>query len=209
MKAFSLTTRVYKAEIFLYLQNMQIITMKKENLFYYILGLFAGDGWFAKRGITICTSKYQEALKIAERLEILFDKKPKIKRRIYPDEHVIYNISVYSVFIEKSFRKILGNVKKNKSKTFVLPKFPNQNMARCFVKGIFDAESYSYTWKGQPRIAFEIYNEKASNQIYKILKKDLVCSLSKRSNGGFRIDITGTKNLEKYQAHYLSALYRE
>ena len=183
--------------------------MKKDNLFYYILGLFAGDGWFEKRGIAIATSKYREALRISEDLESLFDKKPKIKKRTYPDKHVIYKVAVYSVNIEKVFRELLGNVKRNKSKTFTLPKFSNRNLARCFVKGIFDAESYTYKWKGQPRIAFEIYNEKASKHIYQILKEDLVCSLSKRSNGGFRIDITGTKNTEKYHAYYVSALYRE
>ena len=183
--------------------------MKKENLLYYILGLFAGDGWFQKRGIAISTSKHWEALRIAEDLRILFNKEPKIKKRIYPDKHVIYVIAVYSVVTEKLFRKLLGNVERNKSKTFVLPSFSNKNLARCFVKGIFDAESYSYIWKGQPRIAFEIYNEKACHQLYEILKEDLVCSLSRISNGGYRIDITGTKNVEKFHAHYLPALYRE
>lgn len=128
---------------------------------------------------------------------------------MYPDKHIIFTISVYSVVIEKLFRQLLGNVKRRKSKTFVLPKFPNKDLARCFVMGIFDAESYSYRWRGRPRIAFEIFNGKACYQIYKILKDDLVCSLSKRSNGGFRVGITGKNNVKKFHDLYFPALYRD
>jgi hypothetical protein len=183
--------------------------MKKNNLLYYILGLFAGDGWFQKRGISISTNDYHQALQIAEGVKTLFDKEPKLKKRVYPDKHILYCVSVYSVEIEAQFRKLLGNVKTRKSKTFVLPSFSNKNEARCFVKGIFDAESYSYNWRGQPRIAFEIFNQKACKQIYEILKKDLICSLSNISRGGFRIDITGESNVNKFHVFYISALHRE
>lgn len=62
---------------------------------------------------------------------------------------------------------------------------------------MFDAEAHSYMWKKNiPRVALEIFNREASEFIVKTLRDDgIKAYLSKCSDGGFRIDITGNKNV--------------
>lgn len=171
--------------------------------FCYLLGLFAGDGWFQSRGISIGTKYLQRSVEIAELMQRVFNKKPIVKKRKYSDGHEMYLISIYSVKIEAELRKLLHCQGRNKSKTFVIPNFSNKKFFRAFTKGLFDAEAYSYLWRNKPRIAFEIYNEKAITKIVKVLKADkIACSLSRCSDGGFRIDITGALNVNRFNFLY-------
>lgn len=175
----------------------------KEEQFYYLLGLFAGDGWFQSRGISIGTSKKKRSEEIAKIMQTVFLKKPIIKRRRHSDGHVMYYISVYSVEIEKELRLLLGGVKRNKSRNFIPPDMKNKDLARAFIEGLFDAESYEYVWKNKPRIGFGIYNEKASRFVFKNLREDKIkATLSKCKDGCFRIDITGKDNVDRYHSLY-------
>lgn len=177
--------------------------MKRQERLYYLLGLFAGDGWFQSRGISIGTKDEERASDIARLLEGVFSKKPIIKRRAYPDGHVMYLVSIYSVAIENRFRQLLGNVKKNKSKTFVPPKTKNRRALRAFVSGLFDAEGYRYLWKNKPRIGFGIYNKRAAIFVLENLKEEGVkASLSKCACGCYRIDITGKKHVDRFCGFY-------
>ena len=177
--------------------------MRKNGQFYYLLGLFAGDGWFQKRGISIGTKDKNRATKIAGDLEHAFQKDAKVKRRVFPDGHAIYLVSLYSVEVEGVFRRLLGNPKKDKSKNFRVPRFPNSASKRAFVKGMFEAEAYEYVWHKMPRVAFEIFNRMAAKKIFSILRQDGIgCSFSQRKTGGCRIDITGKSNVSKFHSMY-------
>lgn len=175
--------------------------MKKEG-FYYILGWFAGDGWFESRGIAIGNKNKQKLLKLGEIIKKVFGKEPKIKHRIYNDGHELYILKLSSTKIEKLFRKKLGNVLINKSKTFKFPKC-NLSQSRAFIRGLYEAEAYKYLWYNKPRIGFIIFNKEAILDVYKIIKSDEInCALSTLSKGGFRIDITGIKNVDKFSDLY-------
>lgn len=74
---------------------------KKKN-FYYLLGLFAGDGWFQRRGISIGTANKKRSMKIANLMQTVLKKRVITKRRKYKDGHVMYIVSIYSVELEKN-----------------------------------------------------------------------------------------------------------
>ena len=140
----------------------------------------------------------------------IHNKKPKLKQRIYKDGHELYIVAIYSVYIEKLFRDLLGNPLKNKSKNFIVPTFKNKNVLRTFIRGLFEAEAYSYLWYNQLRVSFEIFNKDASGIIFNNLIEDgIVCSLSHIRKGGCRIDITGSKNTSKFYELYHVTFHRE
>ena len=183
--------------------------MLEENL-SYLLGNFAGDGWFEKRGIAIGTKSISRAKSLFVLMERVFNKKPKLKQRIYKDGHELYIVAIYSVYIEKLFRDLLGNPLKNKSKNFIVPTFKNKNVLRAFIRGLFEAEAYPYLWYNQPRVSFEIFNKNANGIIFNNLIEDgIVCSLSHIRKGGCRIDITGSKNTSKFYELYHVTFHRE
>ena len=173
----------------------------------YLLGRFAGDGWFQKRGIAIGTNKKGESEEIFELMENIFGREPKIKKRKYKDGHELYIIAFYSIEIEKEFRELLGNPKKNKSKTFTVPEIISTNvfLRRKFISGIFDAEGSFRMWRNKPRASMNIYNKQAAIFINKSLREDEIkSSLSFCSDGACRIDITGKSNVDilKEKYHY-------
>jgi intein/homing endonuclease len=176
--------------------------MKKSKEFYYLLGLFAGDGWFQSRGISIGTKYSKRAIEIALLMAFVFDGTPIIKRRIYRDGHKMFLVSFYSVNLENVFRSLLGNPPREKSKNFRIPLFASAKFKRAFIKGLFDAESYEYVWRGVPRIGMEIFNAPAAEFIREELNRDGVrCSLSHCSDGGCRLDVTGVSNVDHF--HFL------
>ena len=183
--------------------------MLSEDL-YYLLGNFAGDGWFESRGISIGTKSLLRAKHLAKLIENVFNKKPKIKQRVYKDGHSLYIVSIYSVVIEILFRDLLGNPVKYKSKNFIIPNLKNKNLLRAFIRGIFEAEAYNYFWYNKPRISFEIFNKQASEKIFKEISEDgIKCSLSNIKKGGYRIDITGVNETSKFNNLYNVIFHRE
>ncbi len=178
--------------------------------FHYLLGTFAGDGWFERRGIAIGTNNVLRANVLNNLMTRLFNKEPKYKLRIYKDGHSLYIIALYSVYVESLFRNALGNPKKDKSKNFKLPKYKDKSLLREFIKGIFEAEAYHYTWREQPRIAFEIYNMEACKEIFNHIKEDNIkCYFSRIKKGGYRIDITGDNNVSRFYKLYNVTFCRE
>jgi hypothetical protein len=181
----------------------------EENLFY-LLGNFAGDGWFESRGIAIGTKNLERAKKLFSLMKLTFNKDPKFKKRIYKDGHSLYIVALYSVNIEKLFRNLLGNPLKNKSKNFKVPNFSDKSELRSFIRGLFEAEAYPYLWYNQPRIAFEIFNKQASEFIFnKLVEDGIKCYFSDISKGGYRIDITGINNTSKLYELYNVTFHRE
>lgn len=176
--------------------------METTKEFFYLLGLFAGDGWFQSRGISIGTKHRKDAKKIADIMKRLFGREPKFKKRIFKDGHTLYIVSFYSVEIEKNFRKLLGFPSKNKSKNFQFPK-RSKLLSRQFIRGLFDAEAYEYLWRNKPRIGFEICNENVAKKVYDLIRADKIsCSLSRCSDGANRIDITGKQNVANFNFLY-------
>ncbi len=176
----------------------------------YLLGNFAGDGWFEKRGISIGTKNPSRAETLGNLMGLVFNKTPKIKKRIYKDGHIQFIVSIYSVAIERNFRNLLGNPVKDKSKNFKVPTFRSKKLLRAFVRGMFEAEAYFYLWYQKPRVSFEIFNEEASKTIFRIIREDkIACSLSKIKIGGYRIDITGSKNTSRFCSLYNVTFCRE
>ena len=180
-----------------------------KNLFY-LLGSFARDGWFQSRGIAIGTKNLERAKNLFSLMEVTFGKHPKLKHRLYKDGHSLYIVALYSVYIEKLFRELLGNPLKDKSKNFKVPNFTNKLQLRSFIRGLFEAEAYPYLWHNQPRIAFEIFNKEATEFIFKKLVEDgIKCYLSDISKGGYRIDITGSNNTSNLYELYNVNFHRE
>lgn len=172
----------------------------------YLLGTFAGDGWFETRGIGLGTKDKIRAEFLSGLIKELFNKKPIVKLRKYKDGHELYIIRFFSKALEKRFREELGGVNQKKSKHFkVNLEIKNEvTLSRTFVKGLMDAEGYIYSWKGKPRFALEIYNIEAAEFIHKnFLRDGIKSSLSHRSNGGFRVETTGKNNIK-----ILNFLYR-
>ncbi|MBI5036584.1 hypothetical protein HZC09_04540 [Candidatus Micrarchaeota archaeon] len=187
----------------MFIYEFQEFLLMKDKTFYYLLGLFAGDGWFQSRGISIGTKYKQRANEIATLMKVVLGRTPKIKRRKYADGHIMYLISVYSVAVERLFRRLLGNPIVNKSKTFLVPHFTEKESARSFVKGLFDAEAYEYVWRSRPRIGFAVFNKKAAEFVRELLASDSIrCSLSCCSDGAFRIDITGKNHVDRFHLLY-------
>ena len=174
--------------------------------FSYFLGLFAGDGWFQSRGISIGTSKENECQKIKDLMKEIFGTDPIVKQRIYKDGHKMYLISLYSVELERKIRKLLDVPDRNKSKTFSIPREIQQssNLMRYFIAGFFDAECWEYSWYGKKRISMEIANKNVLELIANFIRKDGINNnTSKRSNRNlFRIDITGEKNVTVFEEIY-------
>ena len=167
---------------------------------FYLLGLFAGDGWFQTRGIAIGTNSINFASKIEKTCLNVFGK-CKVKKRIYPDGHKMYILYVWRKDVCDEF-KILLKTEKNKSKTFRVPKMELQ-FQRQFVAGIFDAEATSYLWKNKPRVGMELHNEMAAKEICEILRADgIKCYFSKCSRGEFKLDFTGKENVNKFFQNY-------
>ena len=183
----------------------QIADMGTDEEFAYLLGRFAGDGWFQKRGIAIGTKHESEAEFIAELMRRIFSKEPKAKFRKYSDGHELYQVSMYSVETEKHFREILGNIEKEKSKNFRIPEsiITNDVLRRRFIQGIFDAEGSFRIWRGKPRVQMDIYNRTAAEAIQDSIRNDgIKSSLSICSDGACRIETTGEKNVELFRALY-------
>lgn len=168
----------------------------------YLLGLFAGDGWFENRGIRFGTKNFEFAEKIKESLEKTYRKRVVLKLRKYKDGHSLYIVGLHNKQIRELFGQKLGTTK-NKSKTFIIPNFDKIEDARAFIAGIFDAEGHSRIWRNQPRVAMEIFNENAARTIHSFLRNDSIkASLSVCSDGGYRIDITSKRNVERLYADY-------
>lgn len=74
---------------------------------FYLLGLFAGDGWFEKRGITIGTNSETFAMTIRDMMLNEFSKNIIVKQRIYKDGHKMFLVSLHSVKICKEFKQLL------------------------------------------------------------------------------------------------------
>lgn len=167
---------------------------------YYLLGLFAGDGWFQTRGIAIGTNKIEFANKIADLCENEFGKS-KLKKRTYKDGHIIYIVFVWNKDVCEEFKRKLSTEKK-KSTTFKIPDLSKKEM-RDFVAGVFDAEATLYFWKNKPRIGLEIHNEAAARKIHETLRKDRIkCNISKCSRGEFKIDFTGKESVDRFFEKY-------
>lgn len=164
----------------------------------YIMGLFAGDGWFESRGISIGTNNETFAVRIWQMMSENFQKKVILKKRKYSDGHEMFIVSLHSKEIHRKYQEALKTTKK-KSKTFQVPAFNTKEEKRSFVAGLIDAEGYFYFWKQKiPRVALEIFNENAALFIKNQLQNDeITASVSKCKDGGFRIDITGSKNVTK------------
>lgn len=163
---------------------------------FYLLGLFAGDGWFGSRGICIGTNSREFANQIDAIARKIYSKS-KIKTRIYKDGHTIHIVSVWKKDVQEEFEKLL-DTKRQKSKTFKLPSV-NIEKKRQFIAGLFDAEASIYFWHGKPRIGFELHNEDAIRAVFSVLRNDDVkCYLSVCARGAFKIDITGTENVERF-----------
>ena len=167
---------------------------------FYLLGLFAGDGWFQERGIAIGTNSENFANEIAECATKVFGK-CSIKKRTYRDGHVMYNIYVWRKSISDEFKLLLGT-EKQKSKTFRIPEMTKEER-RQFIAGIFDAEATCYFWKDKPRIGMEIHNENAAKTICQFLREDGIrCYVSKCKRGAFKLDFTGNENVNKFFMYY-------
>ncbi|MBI2542678.1 MAG: hypothetical protein HYW24_00615 [Candidatus Aenigmarchaeota archaeon] len=166
----------------------------------YVLGLFAGDGWFESRGVTIGTTSESFASKIKQVMEQTFNKHIVLKPRIYKDGHKMFLVSLHSKEICEEFKQILQTSKK-KSTTFKIPEMTTEQK-RSFVAGLFDAEGYTYLWKRKtPRVSMEIFHETASKFVQDVLLKDGIKGfVSKCGDGGFKFDVTGEK--------YILALFK-
>ena len=161
----------------------------------YLLGLFAGDGWFENRGISFGTKDKHFAEKVQKILEKTYKKRTVLKLRKYKDGHELYIVSVHNKKLKEIFSQKLRTTK-NKSKTFLFPDFEKIEDTRAFIAGIFDAEGHFRIWRNQPRVAMEIFNEKVAKKIHYFLRKDNIkASLSVCSDGGYRIDITSKRNV--------------
>ncbi len=164
---------------------------------YYILGLFAGDGWFAIRGIQIGTNSKSFATKIVEIMNSL-SLKAITKKRIYRDGHTMFIISVWSKALCEEFKMLLRTDKK-KSKTFKPPDFMTKEQSRSFVAGIMDAEASAFIWKNKPRVGLGIYNENAAKFVHGCLRNDAIkCYISICKSGEFKLDFTGNSNVDKF-----------
>jgi flagellar protein FlaI len=174
--------------------------------FSYFLGLFAGDGWFQSRGISIGTNNEKESLRIKKLMRQLFQKEPIVKKRIYKDGHKMYIISLYSVELEKKIRDLLKVPAGEKSKIFKIPKEIQRtnNLMRNFISGLFDAESWKYDWYSRKRISMEISNEPVLELISNFIKKDgiKVSGSKRKSRNLFRIDITGEPSITLFEELY-------
>ncbi|HIJ97473.1 TPA: hypothetical protein H1009_00115 [archaeon] len=167
---------------------------------FYLLGLFAGDGWFQTRGIAIGTNSDKFAKKIAKVAKSLYGV-AKIKKRTYSDGHKMNLIFVWKKEVQDDFAKLLSSTKQ-KSKTFKPPKM-SASESREFVAGLFDAEASAYKWYGKPRVGLGIYNRTAAEFIVKTLRSDSIKAyLSACKNGEYRIDITGNENVERLFKNY-------
>jgi len=137
---------------------------RKGKLFHmenYLLGLFAGDGWFEIRGVSFGTKDESFALKIQESLQSTYKKRTILKLRHYRDGHKLYIVSVHNKKLKERFEQKLA-VTRKKSKNFIIPEFDKTEDMREFIAGMFDAEGHTRIWKNQPRAAMEIFNEKAA-----------------------------------------------
>ncbi len=167
---------------------------------FYLLGLFAGDGWFQTRGVAIGTNSKEFAKKIAEAAKSLYGK-AKIKKRIYEDGHIMYLVFIWKKEVQEDFAKLLS-ASKEKSKNFKPPKM-NLEEKREFVAGILDAEASSYIWHNKPRVGLGIYNKVAAEFIVKTLRSDKIRAyLSCCKNGEYKIDITGKENIDRIFKNY-------
>lgn len=167
---------------------------------FYLLGLFAGDGWFQTRGIAIGTNSEKFAEKISQMIDRNFSKS-KIKKRIYKDGHIIFTVYLWKASVQKEFEQLL-QTSKNKSKTFQIPIMDN-SQKRDFIAGLFDAEASSYFWKNKPRVGLGIYNKVAAEFIKQTLRNDgIKCYLSKCKNGEFKIDFTGDESVRIFFDFY-------
>ena len=170
--------------------------------YWRLFGLFAGDGWFQSGGISIGTKHAKRARTIANAIRNKLHLRPITKKRRFPDGHELYLVSAYSADLERLWRRLL-KVKRQKSKTFSFPSGLTAREERSFVAGLFDAEAYQYDWRGKPRIAFEIFNQKASSKVLKRLKADGVpACMSRIKAGGNRIDITGHRAVSQFSCLY-------
>lgn len=167
---------------------------------FYLLGLFAGDGWFQTRGIAIGTNSRDFATKIEE-FSIKVFGKSSLKKRVYKDGHTMYIVYVWRKDVYEEFKRLLQTERK-KSKTFKIPKLNRKNQ-RQFIAGIFDAEATSYLWRKKPRIGLELHNELAAKSICSILRSDEIkCNISKCSRSEFKLDFTGKENVDKFFGNY-------
>ncbi len=167
---------------------------------FYLLGLFAGDGWFQTRGIAIGTNSDEFAEKIAKVAKSLYGT-AKIKKRTYSDGHKMNLVFIWRKEVQEDFAKLLSS-RKQKSKTFKPPEMLAEE-SREFVAGLFDAEASAYKWYGKPRIGLGIYNKIAAEFIFKTLRNDNIKAyLSTCKNGEYKIDITGNENVERLFKNY-------
>lgn len=170
--------------------------------FAYLLGLFAGDGWFEKRGITISVGSDDRefANHIAQLMSEFFRKRIVVKERIYKDGHKMILLSLHSKKVCEEIKKLLNTLRK-KSKTFVVPEFKSMKDKRAFIAGIFDAEGYYHS--SSRRVYFEIANKTARDKIAQMLREDniKVCTYDRKDRDSFRLEINGcnaTKLFELY-----------
>ncbi len=167
---------------------------------FYLLGLFAGDGWFQTRGIAIGTNSDEFAEKISAIAKSLYGK-VKVKKRKYKDGHEMNLIFIWKKEVQEEFSKLLSTTKQ-KSKTFVPPEMSLEEK-REFVAGLFDAEGSAYIWYSKPRVGLGIYNKAAAEFILKTLLADKIKTyLSECKNGEFKIDVTGDENVKKLFKNY-------
>lgn len=164
---------------------------------FYLLGLFAGDGWFASRGIQIATNSAEFAEKIAELSHKTFGKSL-VRERRYTDGHRLFIVSVWDKKLHDEFRMLLQAETGAKSKTFKPPIMPEADR-RAFIAGLFDAEASTYFWYGKPRIGMGIYNKVAAEFIKDALRSDdIKCQLSVCKSGEFKLDITGERYVRRF-----------
>jgi|SRR3989344_1444421 len=168
---------------------------------YYLLGLFAGDGWFQTRGIAIGTKSRSFVRKVAKIAKRLYGSAI-IKKRTYEDGHKMNFVYIWRKSVEEDFTRLLST-RKQKSKTFKPPRM-NKKQKREFIAGLFDAEgSGPYDWYGKPRVGLGIYNKTAAEFMWTNLRKDgIVTYLSTCKTGEYKIDITGKKNVQKLFRYY-------
>lgn len=160
----------------------------------YLLGRFFGDGWFEKNGIAIATKSIEDVKTLLRLFDEVYGLKAKIKLRTYNDGHKVYVIRVWSKNLYIKYMQLLRTSRK-KSLTAMPPELCGI-AKQCFLKGVLDAESWIYTWRGKLRISLELYNEAMVKYLRSILEELKVkSSLSLCSDGAYRIDITGSHAL--------------